>query len=168
MSNYSRKDLLDADATMNQLRNMVTHLQRFMKKSGVENIIERYRRMGKQMADTYINYWKPIDSVKLANIRDVIATIYKKIVGSQINISINEKEHLITVVDSNCSLCKYQFDDINVAGCEIILALVSEMINLINKNSPDSSRLRLEPFAVKESRTFGDDSCVQIYKYKIE
>jgi hypothetical protein len=72
------------------------------------------------------------------------------------------------VIDSKCSLCKYQFEDVFIAGCEIILGLVSEMINGINENSPDSSRLRLEPFAVKESRTFGDDVCVQIYKYKIE
>ncbi|MGV9171199.1 MAG: hypothetical protein ACOC44_03135 [Promethearchaeia archaeon] len=168
MSNYSRKELLDAEATMNQLRNMVTHLQRFMNKSGVEDIPERYRRMGKNMAETYVKYWKPIESVRLANIRDVMTTIYKKIVNSKIDVSINEKERLITVVDSNCSLCKYQFEDILIAGCEIILGLVSELINSINSNPPATSRLRLEPFAVKESRTFGDDSCVQIYKYKIE
>ena len=163
--NLTRDDLTQSDATMNQMRNMVYHLERFMKINGVTETRENLKRMGRNIARTYVKYWKPIDSINLSNVRDAITTIYKHILNSTVSIEIDKLNKTITVRDNDCSLCKYNLDDIDVAGCEIIAAMVSEIITLINK---EKSLLTLEPFDILESRTFGHKSCIQSFKYKEE
>ncbi|TXT65887.1 MAG: hypothetical protein BAJALOKI3v1_60026 [Promethearchaeota archaeon] len=165
--NYTRNDLLLADATMNQLRNAIYHLARFMNKNGVDNLKERLREMGKNISKTYLKYWSPTETVNLDNVREVIATIYNKILQSSVSVELNEAENLVVVHDSSCPLCKYQYDDIHIAGCEIILGMISEYINLINGNSRDKTILITEPVRVQESRALGNNSCVQIFKYRV-
>ncbi len=164
--NYSRKDLVQTDATMNQMRNSIHILANFMKKNGVLDLKEKLRKMGQNIAKTYIRYWKPTDFVTISNLKDVIATIYQKVFNSTISIEINDMENLIEVQDHRCALCKYHYEDTEIAGCEIILGMVSEIISLINKESSDPSSLILEPYEVKESRAFGNKMCIQLYKYK--
>ena len=164
--NYSRKDLIQTDATMNQMRNSIYILARFMEKNGVPNLKDKLRKMGQNMAKTYIRYWKPTNYVNISNITDVIATIYQKVFNSSTSIEINDVENLIRVQDYRCALCKYHYDDIEIAGCEIILGMVSEFISLINKESSDPSSLFLEPYEIKESRALGNKTCIQLYKYK--
>ncbi len=161
--NLTREELIQSDATMNQMRNMVYHLERFMKINGVSETREKLRRMGRNIARTYIKYWKPIDNVNKANMNDVISTLYKKILNSSVSVEIDEINKIITVKDNDCSLCKYHFNDIDVAGCEIIAAMISELISRINK---EKSSLILKPLDVLESRTFGHKSCIQSFKYK--
>ncbi|MFX0046763.1 MAG: hypothetical protein ACFE8G_01215 [Candidatus Hermodarchaeota archaeon] len=163
MMNLTREDLLNSDATMNQMRNMVYHLERFMKINGVSGTRENLRRMGRNIARTYIKYWKPIDHVNKANLNDVITTIYKKVLNSSVSVEIDEINNLVLVKDNDCSMCKYHFSDIDVAGCEIIAAMVSEIISSINNNLPP---IILEPIDIFESRTFGHKSCIQSFKYK--
>jgi len=161
--NLTREDLTQSDATMNQMRNMVYHLERFMKINGVSETRENLRRMGRNIARTYVKYWKPIDNINLLNVRDVITTIYKHVLNSTVSIEIDKSNKSITVQDNDCSLCKYHLNDIDVAGCEIIAAMVSEIINRINE---EESSLLLEPSDILESRTFGHKSCIQSFKYK--
>ncbi len=161
--NLTREDLIQSDATMNQMRNMVYHLERFMKINGVSETRENLRRMGRNIARTYVKYWKPIDNINLSNVRDVLTTIYKHVLNSSVSIEIDSSNKMITVRDNDCSLCKYHFNDIDVAGCEIITAMVSEIIKCINK---EKSSLKLEPLDILESRTFGHKSCIQRFKYK--
>ncbi|HUW89838.1 MAG TPA: hypothetical protein VMV43_04890 [Candidatus Nanopelagicaceae bacterium] len=161
--NLTRDDLIQSDATMNQMRNMVYHLERFMKLNEVSEIRENFRRMGRNIARTYIKYWKPIDIVNKANLNDVITTIYKKILNSSVSVDFDETNKIVTVKDNDCSLCKYHFNDIDVAGCEIIAAMLSEIITCINK---EKSSLILEPLDIIESRTFGHKSCIQSFKYR--
>jgi len=165
--NYNRSDLLLADATMNQLRNAIYHLARFLNRNGVDNLKERLRQMGRNISKTYMKYWIPVDNVNLNNIREVIVTIYKNILKSSVSVELNEVEQLIIVNDSNCPLCKYQYNDVEVAGCEIILGMISEFINMINGNSREKSVLLLEPIRVQESKALGNNSCVQIFNYKL-
>ena len=73
--NFSRKELIETDATMNQMRNAIYVLTRLMEKNGVRDSKDRLRRMGRDIARTYINYWKPTDIVTLNNIKDVIDRI---------------------------------------------------------------------------------------------
>ena len=80
--NLTREELIQSDATMNQMRNMVYHLLRFMKINGVSGTRENLRKMGRNIARTYIKYWKPIDIVNKANLNNVITTINKKILNS--------------------------------------------------------------------------------------
>ncbi len=163
MMNLTREDLILSDATMNQMRNMVYHLERFMKINGVSETRENLRRMGRNIARTYIKYWKPIDNVNKTNLNDVITTSYKKILNSSVSVELDETNKIIMVKDNNCSLCKYHFNDIDVAGCEIIAAMISEIILCINK---EKSSFILEPLDILESRTFGHKSCIQSFKYK--
>ncbi|MFX1315067.1 MAG: hypothetical protein ACFE9T_04335 [Promethearchaeota archaeon] len=165
--NYTREELIQSEATMNQMRNSIYHLARFMDKNGVSDIKERLRRMGKNIAKTYAKYWKPTQMVNLSNLKDVITTIYQKILDSYISIEINDLEKLIIVRDSKCSLCKYQYENVEVAGCEIIISMVSELIAQINSVSKDSSSVFLTPFEIKESQAYGNNSCIHTYKYTI-
>ena len=163
--NFTKGEVLLAEATMNQMRNSIYHLARFMEKNGKTDITERLRRMGRNMAKTFINYWKPTDLITTENIKDVITTIYQKIVNSIISIEINQTDNTIIVKDQKCALCKYHYEDINIAGCEILLGLVSEIISLVNEQSKNPSTIKLEPYKVDESRAYGNPSCIQIYKF---
>jgi len=165
--NFSRKDLVQTDATMNQMRNSIHILASFMEKNGVSNLKEKLREMGQNIAKTYIQYWKPTDSVNLSNLKDVISTIYQKILNSSPSIELNDTDQLVRVRDHNCALCKYHYDDIEIAGCEIILGVVSEIISLISEESNDISSVVFEPYEVTESRAYGDKACIQLYKYKL-
>lgn len=157
---------MQTETTMNQMRNSLYTLVRFMKKNGIKDPEENFRRMGKDIARTFIKYWQPTEIVSMRNLKDVITTIYKKVLNSSISIEINDTEHLVIVQDYKCALCKYQYDDVEIAGCEILLGMVSEFISLINKESDDSRSLYLEPYKVKESRAYGNKSCIQLYKYR--
>jgi hypothetical protein len=166
--NFSRKELIQTEATMNQMRNAVFHLVRLMEKNGIKDSKEKLRKMGQNIAKTYINYWKPTDVITLSNLRDVITTIYQKVLSSTVSIEINEIERTIKVQDYNCALCKYHYEDIEIAGCEILLGLVSELINLINKETSSNKQLLLNPYEVIESRSYGNKSCSQLFTYKLE
>ncbi len=166
--NKSKSLLIDTEATMNQMRNSIYHLERFMTQNGCgeTEIKERLRRMGRNIAQTFINYWSPIEDVTLLNVKDVLSTIYQKIVGSAVSIEVHGDEKLIRVKDNKCALCKYHYDDINVGGCEILLGLVSEFISLISKESNNLSSIVLEPYNLQASRALGNDSCIQVFKFK--
>jgi len=163
--NIDRSQLLLVEAAMNQSRNMIYHLVRFMKKNDVDDIKERLRGMGRNIAKTFYNYWKPTESVDIVNIKDVIVTIYKKILNSSITIEIDELNKLIIVKDSKCALCKYHYEDVGkFAGCEVILGMISQLIELINiKNQ---SKLKIQPLEVRESKAYGDEACIQVFKYE--
>ena len=161
--NYSRKELVQSEATMNQIRNSVYILQRFMRNNGITEIQHRLRRMGQNIAHTYIKFWKPIERIDLNNIKDVLATLYKNILNSMVSIEINTSNHTISVKDNDCALCKYHFDDIEVAGCEIIASMVVEFINLINAQS--AAPFSVETVNIKESRALGHKMCLHVYKY---
>ena len=164
--NIDRSQLLLVEAAMNQSRNMIYHLVRFMKKNDVEDIKERLRGMGNNIARTFYNYWKPTESVDIVNIKDVIVTIYKKLLNSNVLIEVDELNKLIIVNDSKCALCKYHYEDVGkFAGCEVILGMISELIELINEND-NQSKLKIQPLEVRESRAFGNEACIQVFKYE--
>jgi len=165
--NYSRKELIQTDATMNQMRNAIYGLARFMEKNGVTNLKNKLRKMGQNIARTYIQYWSPTNLINTSNLKDVITTIYQKILNSSVSIEINQVESSIKIQDYKCALCKYHYDDMEIAGCEIILGMVSEIISLISQESHDPSSIFLEPYDVTESRAYGNKTCIQLYKYKI-
>lgn len=164
--NYSRNDLLTADATMNQLRNAIYHLARLMAKNKRSDIKDRFQKMGENIAKTYVDYWKPVESVNRANLRESIGTIYKEVLKSTVSIDINKAEQLVIVNDASCPLCKYDYDDIQIAGCEILLGMISAFVNEINRLSGLKAYLILEPVRVQESRALGNPKCVQVFKYK--
>ncbi len=148
------------------MRNAVFHLARLMEKAGIENSKDKFRKMGQNIAKTYIKYWKPTEVITLTNLKDVVTTIYQKVLNSTVSIEINEVENKIKVRDHNCALCKYQYEDVEIAGCEILLGLVSELITLISKESNDSTKIQIMPYEVIESRAYGNKACIQIFKFQ--
>lgn len=165
-SRVDRSQLVLSEATMNQSRNMIYHLIRFMKKNDVADVKQRLREMGKNLARTFYKYWKPIDNVNLSNVKDVIATIYKKVLNSSVAIELDEMQQIIRIRDSKCALCKYHYEDVgNFAGCEILLGIVSEFILLINNDSQDQLKITLNPLEIPESLSYGDKACIQVLKY---
>lgn len=138
-----------------------------MERKGITNLKKRLRKMGQNIARTYIQYWKPTAIVNQNNLKDVITTIYQKILNSNVSIEIDNNEKLVKVQDYKCALCRYHYTDIEIAGCEIIIGMVSELVSLINANSVDPSSIYLEPFEVRESRALGNKTCIQLYKYKM-
>ena len=165
--NYTRHDLIQVEATMNQMRNNIYHLARFMNKNGVTDINERLRRMGRNMGRTIYNYWKSIEVVTLSNVKDVMTTIYQKILGSSVTTEIKESEQKIITTDYKCAVCKYKYDDVDVSGCEIILGMVTEIVNQISKASNNPTAIFLELLNVKESKALGHKKCMLEYKYKV-
>ena len=165
--NFSRKDLVQTDATMNQMRNSIHLIGNLMEKNGVPDLEKKLREMGRNIAKTYIRYWKPTDVVNISNLKDVITTIYQKILNSSVSIELIEADKQVKVKDHNCALCKYHYEDIEIAGCEMIMGMVSEIITLINKGSKEKSSVFFEPFEVTESRAYGNKACIQVYKYNI-
>jgi hypothetical protein len=160
--NYSRADLVQTNATMNQLRNAIYHLQRFMKRNDITEVRSRLRRMGKNIAHTYLNTWRPIEKVTFTNVKDVLATIYRNVLNSNISIELDEVNKKITIQDNDCALCKYHFSDINVAGCEIIGSMVVEFINIINSKQ---NGFKIGMQDINESKVFGHNSCKHVYSY---
>jgi preprotein translocase subunit SecA len=165
--NISRAEVVQTDAVMNQLRNAIYHIARLIKRNQKLDVSERLRNMGKNISRTFVNYWKPIDLVNQSNVKDFLTTLYQKVVNSSISIEVDDNNKLIKIKDAKCALCKYRYDDVNIAGCEILLGLVSEFIFLINKDTKDSSAIFLEPYKIEASRALGNDFCVQIFKFKI-
>jgi hypothetical protein len=139
-----------------------------MEKNGVSNVRERLRIIGQNIAKTYVRYWKPTETVLLSNLKDVLSTIYQKILNSAVSIEIDDVGKVIRIQDYKCALCKYQYDDVTIAGCEIILGMVSEIVSLISNNSHDSSSVILEPLEISESRVYGNKTCIQVFKYKLK
>ncbi|TFG04401.1 MAG: hypothetical protein EU539_10855 [Promethearchaeota archaeon] len=162
--NYTKAEVLESEAVMNQMRNAIYHLARFVEKAGKTDIKERLRKMGRNIARTLHQYWKPIEIVTTSNVRDVISTIYKKILISSVSIEI-ENDH-IHVKDNDCALCKYHYEDVYIAGCEIILGMVSEFVSLISRESKHISSIYLDPVEVDKSKAYGDTMCIQVYKIK--
>ena len=165
--NYSRKELILKEATMNQMRNSIYILARLMERKGIANLKKRLRKMGQNIARTYIQYWKPTATINQNNLKDVITTIYQKILNSNVSIEIDNNEKLVKVQDYKCALCRYHCADIEIAGCEIIIGMVSELVSLTNEKSVDPSSMFLEPLEVRESRALGNKTCIQLYKYKM-
>ncbi|MFX1237564.1 MAG: hypothetical protein ACFFAS_14330 [Promethearchaeota archaeon] len=165
--NMTREELVNFEAAMNQSRNMIYHLIRFMKENKVVDVRERLRGMGRNIAKTFYNYWNQIGNVNLTNLKDVLATMYKKILNSTIVIEVDEIGKKVKIKDTKCALCKYHYEDIgNFAGCEVLLGLTSEFIKLVNENSKDQINLYLIPIEVSESLSYGDKACIQVFNYK--
>ncbi|MHA1689919.1 MAG: hypothetical protein ACTSYC_11130 [Promethearchaeota archaeon] len=166
--NYSREELIEIQAVSNQMRNAVYHLMRFMKDNGLNDaeIIKRLRNMGRNIAKTFSKYWAPVSSIDLRNLKDFIATAYKKILNSSVTINIINLEREIEIIDKNCALCKYHYEDIEVAGCEIILGFISELVDQINSRNIKNRSLKLVPESVRESQAYGNASCIQVFKYQ--
>ena len=90
---------------MNQMRNAIYHLARFMAKNNVADIENRLETMGQNIGSTFVNYWKPTETITTLNVKDVISTIYKKLLNSSVSVEVDSEQKIIIVKDYKCPLC---------------------------------------------------------------
>ncbi|MHA1111275.1 MAG: hypothetical protein ACTSRE_09240 [Promethearchaeota archaeon] len=154
MPNYTRGELANKTATMNQMRNNLYHFLRYMISKGFsdQQILERVERMGSNIAKTILEE-KEFAGV---NVEEKIASIYSEMFGSKIEITRHSSQ--FTIEDKKCSLCKYKRENLSIAPCEVITSFVGEIftqMGYIVKNP-----------TVSKSVALGDISCIHTYDLK--
>lgn len=159
--NYTRSDLAQADAAMNQMRNAIYHLIRFMKKENVKDVNMRLQRIGKNIASTYSRYWLPKNALNRQNLDIVLKDIYSSIFKSKINLEVDYEKNILKIVDNKCCLCKYNYQDIDIPGCEVLQGFLPNFIDILNKKYPNEKIISIKRKEVSRSRAIGDSQCVQ-------
>jgi predicted hydrocarbon binding protein len=162
--NYSRADLVQATSASNQMRNAVYHLIRFMRREKVEDIRERLRRMGKNIALTFSRYWLPNVPLTKETLKSIVKDIYQTIFKSKIVPEVDFDKKILRITDSKCCLCKYNYPDIEIAGCEVIEGLLPTYIDILNKQFPQRTTISLRPSSVLKSKAVGDIHCLQQFE----
>jgi hypothetical protein len=156
MPNYSRKELLKTTSTMNQLRNMLYHLIKYLSNTGKQSqyIKKSLRKMGQNIGKTE----SPLFNFDNQHLDKLIKTMYDEILGSKVTVT-NKIDSKVYVIESKkCCVCKYHRKDITVAPCEIIHSMVSELLIKYG--------FIVEESIVEESIALGSLSCVHSYKFK--
>jgi len=135
----------------NQMRNSIYILQRYMNQHHLsdKDIQDRLINMGKNIGATFVTQLEPSPK----DLSLLLRNLYKTTVNSKVKVEI--VGDAIIVRDSRCSLCKYQYDDISVPGCNIVIAMISEMLIRLGYQVTDQS--------IVQSKTFGDKLCEHRY-----
>lgn len=166
--NKDRVESMSVLVTYNQIRNAIGILTEMMEETYRKNpevseqdIINRLRKMGKNIGDDFARYWEPgqkgVDAMLLA--------IYKAVFGSSVAV---EEPHdrksnpnyrdskAYDVVDQKCPLCKEKRAT-NIAGCELSVGVVEGIFEAMARKYPNMPRLKADQ--VLESKTRGDAQC---------
>lgn len=151
MPNYTRGELANKTATMNQMRNNLFHFLRYLISKGFNNpqIQQRLERMGRNIAKTVLEEKKFAGDT----VEEKFASIYLEMFGSKIEITRNSDQFIIE--DKKCSLCKYKRNILSVAPCEVIISFVAEIF----ANSGQS----VKKSVVTRSVALGGISCIHTY-----
>ncbi|GAB4310553.1 MAG: hypothetical protein Kow0069_10800 [Promethearchaeota archaeon] len=160
-TNYTRAELFEHVATMNQLRNTVYHVIRLMQRTSRDMVVDRLRAMGRRIAETFVETWtpKPQEPARLLRV------LYATALGSKrVKIDVGGPGGLVRVVDKKCAMCKYPVEDVDAAGCEITAGFVARVVQLMK----ESGRLdwSLEVVGVDKSKTRGDQTCDHLYRIR--
>ena len=113
------------------------------------------RRMGRDIARTFANYWLPPPGNPTQAVREV----YRYVTGSKVKVDLVGRN--IRVVDKKCRLCKGKYPNIDYVGCEIIAAMVAEFF--VQARVKGATTVCLTLLEVEESRARGDGRCVHLY-----
>lgn len=154
----SRVDVLNKKFKVNQIRNAIyfyiNHLKGDLNKSK-EEAVELLKEMGRKIALTYANYWKP----EYKDVLDLMREIHRSVFKTAARVRDNEGE--ISVISRSCPLCKYPRENIDVAGHNIILGFIETFFELLSKDDPQIPKIN----GVSEtSRIFGEKKCKYTFK----
>jgi predicted hydrocarbon binding protein len=147
MVEKTRNALVKQKMGFNQMRNAVFWLERFMKQQNLSNseIYDRLIKMGRNIGATFSTAYKPASNQAI----DIIKELYATTVRSKVKVEKNGHKFIVT--DSKCPLCKYEYKDIDHAGCTIQIGTISEMLENCGYEVLKSEILK--------SKTFGDNYC---------
>ncbi len=151
----SRENLLNSLAPFNQIRNALYQTIRFMQEKNA-NVPEDLRRMGRDIARTFVKCWVPPMGNPAQNLRE----IYQFVTGSKVKVETAGR--VLRVVDKKCRLCNIKYSDIDHAGCEIIAAMVAEFFAQAHAKGATTANLTL--LGVDKSRARGDAQCVHVFQ----
>lgn len=153
---HTRKALAEKKMGFNQMRNALYWLQRVMKRFDLkdEEIFGKLKEMGTNIGASYFS----AISLEGDNIVSLLKELYKKTLNSKV--SVFEKENRIYVEDKNCALCKYQYEDVHIPGCNISVSMIYEILV--------RSGHEIESAEVIESRAIGNKTCIHEFKIKSE
>ena len=148
---HSRKELITQKMGFNQMRNSICILQRYMNQHHLsdKDIKDRLINMGKNIGATFVTQLETSPK----DLSLLLRNLYKTTVNSKVKVEIVDNS--IIVQDSRCALCKYQYDDISVPGCNIVIAMISEMLIRLGYQVTDQS--------IEQSKTHGDKLCEHRY-----
>jgi hypothetical protein len=147
----NRSDILNKKFKVNQIRNAIYAYIKVLKERELPtaDIITKLKEMGRNIANTYINYWKPDFKDALDLMREIHRTVFKTAAR------VREKEAKINVVSRSCPLCKYKRDEIEVPGCNIIVGFIEAMYEML----AEGASLPKVEGTVETSRIFGEKYC---------
>ncbi len=147
----TRDDLVFRKTGFNQLRNSIYWLQRYMAQMGLpaHEIRKRMLKMGENMGATFS---KHLD-LPTSETKQYFEKLYITIVHSKV--SVVQQGNTFHITDSKCPNCKYSYPDIEVAGCNMTVGMMAEIL--------ERNGLKLVDKKVLRSRTYGDSECVHSY-----
>lgn len=146
----AREVLLENQAPFNQMRNTIYHLIRFIRDKGARDVPGALQRMGRNAARTMRAYWEPDPG----SLEDQFQEAYRFVVGSKVKVRRDQRrQRVVRVEDKKCRFCKYDYEDVDLAGCEIVVGFMVELFGLAGGE-------------VVATRTRGDSRCV--HEYRVE
>ncbi len=117
-----------------------------------EDLEKRFLEMGKKIGASYVKVVSPHSE----NLDSLLQEIYQITLRSKVKI-IHENNSII-VQDSKCALCKYQYDDIDLAGCTISIGMIKEILEKMG--------YIVSKYKIVQSKAYGDNICS--HEYQIE
>ena len=159
MSKVGRADLLNKKFKVNQIRNAIyayIDILGIDKNKKPEEIIKLLKEMGRKIALTYSNYWKP----EFKNSLDLMREIHRTVFKTAARVRQNDSE--ISVISRSCPFCKYSRENIEVPGHFILLGFIETLYELISKENSSIPKIRGISIT---SRISGDNKCE--YNFKI-
>ena len=157
-ANFTRADLLRYTATMNQMRNAVYHLVRRMTAKNIQNMDDKLQAMGRRIAVDFARAWAPETHI----FEKFVKETYFGVLRSKVKIEIDAPTKTIKVTDEKCPHCKYRYEDITVAGCNIVTGFMEAYTHELKVAG--KINFELKTLGVAESRMYGDEKCVHMYR----
>ena len=153
MENKSRKHLLGQDMGFNQMRNSIYWLQRFLQDNDISDkeISARLKDMGSNIGSSFSKANPP----RGKNLLELMKNAYKITLNSSVEVKANREGTKVLVTDPKCALCKYQYPDITIPGCNIEVGLVKKLM--------EETGQTIENGEVVKSKVMGDEVCQHLY-----
>ena len=152
MSENTRASLVKKKMGFNQMRNTIYWLQRVMKQYNLpeSDIEKRLLSMGRNIGASFSKEFIPNSK----NQSDLIKELYKITLKSKVKIE--QELEIFTVTDNKSALCKYQYKDIQTPGCNIVIGMISEIL--------ERNGVEVKEMEILNCKTHGDPYCKHSYK----
>jgi len=156
-----RAALMNKKFKINQLRNAIYDYISYLKvdKNVITvEILSILKEWGHKIALTYANHWKPKDIKDALDLmREIHRTVFKTAAR------VRQADSQILVISRSCPLCRYPKENIDVAGCNIIVGFIETFFEIQAESNPQIPRLE---GTVETSRTFGENYCKYSFQIK--